>query len=71
MCPKKDAVHKDIESIHCKKRLACFPSLSGMSLTNLSLVGNNLILPAWESVVSDIPAGDGKLANLFLQCIVI
>jgi hypothetical protein len=26
------------------------------------------ILPARESLVSDIPAGDGKLANLFLQC---
>ncbi len=30
---------------HCKKRLACFPSPGGMSLTNLSLVGNNLTIP--------------------------
>jgi hypothetical protein len=22
----------------------------------------------WESLVSDIPAGDRKIANLFLQC---
>ncbi len=22
----------------------------------------------WEKKVSDIPAGDGKIANLFLQC---
>jgi hypothetical protein len=33
-----------------------------MSLTKLSLAGNNL------SLVSDIPAGEGKIANLFLQC---
>jgi hypothetical protein len=25
-------------------------------------------VPARESLVSDIPAGDGKIANLFLQC---
>jgi hypothetical protein len=23
----------------------------------------------WDSLVSDIPAGDGKTANLFIQCI--
>jgi hypothetical protein len=35
----------------------------------LSLVGNNLIIPGQgEFAVSDIPAGDGKIANLFLQC---
>jgi hypothetical protein len=37
-----------------KKRLVIFWSLAGMSLTKLSLAG-------------DIPAGDGKIANLFLQ----
>jgi hypothetical protein len=36
-----------------------------MSLTKLSLNGNILIIPARESLVSDIPAGDGKTANLF------
>jgi hypothetical protein len=40
---------------------AIFPSPAGMSLIKLSLDGNNL--------VSDIPAGDGKIVNLFLQCI--
>jgi hypothetical protein len=47
-----------------------------MSLTKLSLAWNNLIIlgresklfHARESLVSDIPAGDGKIANLFLQC---
>jgi hypothetical protein len=26
------------------------------------------LFPARESLVGDIPAGDGKIANLFLQC---
>jgi hypothetical protein len=41
-------------SIHCKNRLAEISSE----------------FPARESLVSDIPAGDGKTAsaNLFLQC---
>jgi hypothetical protein len=26
------------------------------------------LFPAWESLVSDIPAGDGKRADVFLQC---
>ncbi len=37
---------QDIEAIHCKKRLAVFPSPAGMSLTKLSLAGDNLIIPA-------------------------
>jgi hypothetical protein len=32
--------------IHCKKKFAIFPSPAGMSLTKLSLDGNNLIIPA-------------------------
>ncbi len=32
--------------LHCKKRLATFPSPAGMSPTKLSLVGNNLIIAA-------------------------
>jgi hypothetical protein len=27
------------------------------------------LFPTRENLVSDIPAGDGKMANLFLQCI--
>jgi hypothetical protein len=45
-----------------------------MSLTKLSLGGNNLFMtslfPARESLVSDIPAGDGNIEKLFLRCIV-
>jgi hypothetical protein len=32
-------------SLHCKKRLTIFHSPAGMSLTKLSLAGNNLIIP--------------------------
>jgi hypothetical protein len=47
-----------------------------MSLTKLSLAGNNLIIiiiiiklfQTRESLISDIPVGDGKIDNLFLQC---
>jgi hypothetical protein len=46
-----------------------FPSPAGMSLTKLSLGGNYDVIyklfPSRESLVSDIPAGDGKMANLF------
>jgi hypothetical protein len=49
-----------------------FPSTAGMSLTKLSLGGNNYVIyelfPARESLVRDILAGDGKIVNLFLQC---
>ncbi len=50
----------------CKKRLAVFPSLAGMSLTKPSLAGNIWIIPRQgEFMVSDVPAADGKTANLF------
>jgi hypothetical protein len=57
--------------LHCKKRLPIFPSPAGMSLTKLSLDGNTVIkfFPTRESLVSDIPAGDGKIDKHFLQCI--
>jgi hypothetical protein len=34
-----------IPTVHCKKRLAVFPSPDEMSLTKLPLAGNNFILP--------------------------
>jgi hypothetical protein len=39
-----------------------------MSLKKLSLAGNNLIIPDQGEFGKDIPAGDGKISNLFLQC---
>ncbi len=56
--------------IHRKKRFSSFPSLAGMSLTKLPLGRNNSVVtslfPPKESLVfgSDIPAGNGKLANI-------
>jgi hypothetical protein len=38
-----------------------------MSLTKLSLAGIFEFFPARESLVSDIPAGDGKIDNLFFK----
>jgi len=59
-------------TLHCKKSFSIFPSPAGMSLTKFSLGGNNdviteLFLPR-GSLVSDIPAGDGELVNLFFRC---
>jgi hypothetical protein len=45
--------------------MSIFPSPAGMSLTKLTLGGNKLNIPAGESLVSDIPAGDGNITNLF------
>ncbi len=51
-----------------------FPSPAGMSLTKLSLGGNNLymtsLFPPNESLVNDMPGGDGNIEKLFLRCIV-
>jgi hypothetical protein len=60
------------DSIHRKKKVREFPVPSRDVTTKLSLGGNNdviteLFLPR-GSLVSDIPAGDGKLVNLFLRC---
>jgi hypothetical protein len=67
-----------------EKMLPIFLSPDGMSLTKLSMAGNNLIFPgereslvsdipklfpARVSLVGDIPVGDGKTYNIFLQCI--
>jgi hypothetical protein len=55
-----------------QKKVREFPVPSRDVTTKLSLGGNNdviteLFLPR-GSMVSDIPAGDGKLVNLFLRC---
>jgi hypothetical protein len=60
-------------NLHRKKKVREFPVPSRNVTTKLSLGGNNdviteLFLPR-GSLVSDIPAGDGKLVNLFLRCI--
>jgi hypothetical protein len=51
--------------LHCKRRLAVFPSPAGMSLTKLGDWKSRVL---WAPVVSDIPAGDGKTSTLLVQC---
>jgi hypothetical protein len=58
--------------LHRKKSYSLYTSPAGMSLTKLSLGGNydviyKLLTPR-ESLVSDIPAGDGNIVKLFLRC---
>jgi hypothetical protein len=48
------------------KKVINFPVPRG-DVTYQTLPGRENF-PARESLVSDIPAGDGKIANLFLQC---
>jgi hypothetical protein len=59
-------------TVYTVKKVREFPFPSRDVTTKLSLGGNNdviteLFLPR-GSLVSDIPAGDGKLVNLFLRC---
>ncbi len=60
------------ERIHGKKKVREFPVPSRDVTTKLSLGGNNDVITEFfltrGSLVSDIPAGDGKLVNLFLRC---
>jgi len=49
---------------HCKK-VERFLDFSDQTFQGLGL---GTLFPARESLVSDIPAGEGKLLNLYLQC---
>jgi hypothetical protein len=46
-----------------------YPFSAGMSLTKLFLAGKNFNIPDHGEIGCDIPAGSGKIGNLFLQCI--
>jgi hypothetical protein len=58
--------------LHRKNKAREFPVPSRDVTTKLSLGGNNNVITEIflyrGSLVSDIPAGDGKLVNLFLRC---
>jgi hypothetical protein len=64
--------HVSMWGLHRKKSFSIFPSPAAMALTKHSLGGNNDVIyklfPTRESLVSDIPAGDGNVEKLFLQC---
>jgi hypothetical protein len=61
--------------MHRKKSFSIFPSPPGMSLTILSLGGNNdvkyKLCPPRESLVSDISAGDGNIEKLFFTVCIL
>ncbi len=52
-----------------KKGLRFSRPQPGCHLPNSPWAGVIKFFPARESLVSDIPAGNGKTDNLFLQCI--
>ncbi len=54
--------------VHCKKGQRFSRPQPGCHLPNSPWAGIIKFFPARERLVSDIPAGDGKTVNLFLQC---
>jgi hypothetical protein len=58
-------------NIQCKKRLTNFRPHTGCHYPNSPWTGKIKLIPARESLVSDIPAGDEKMANLFYRCIIV
>jgi hypothetical protein len=63
-----------IFNLHRKKSFSIFPSPAGMSLTKLSMGGNNDVIyklfPPRESLVSDITAADGDIEKHFFRCMI-
>jgi hypothetical protein len=61
-----------LHGLHCKKSFSIFLSPAGMSLTKLSMGANyDVIYKLFllkESLVSDIPAGDGNIETFFTVC---
>ncbi len=55
-------------SSYTVKKISRFP-VPSRDVTNQTLPGRE-DLTYRESLVNDIPAGDGKIANIFLQCTV-
>jgi hypothetical protein len=69
---QKDIPRTGTSPVHRNKKDREFPVPSRDVTTKLSLGGNNDVItelfPPRGSLVSDIPAGDGKLVNLYLRC---
>ncbi len=55
-------------SYNIKKGPRFFRPQPGCHFRNPPWPGIISLFPSWESLVRDIPAGEGKTANLFLQC---
>jgi hypothetical protein len=64
----------DLHSMYTVKKLFYIP-VSSRDVTDQILPGREYVLyklfPAMESLVSDIPAGDGTIEKLFLRCMLI
>ncbi len=58
----------DPDTVHGKKGSRFFRPQTGCHLPNFPWPEKIYLFPARESWVSDIPAEDGKISNLFLQC---
>ncbi len=56
---------------HRKKSFSIFPSSAGMSLTKLSVGGNNDVIYKLESLEVTSRLGTGNIEKLFLRCICI
>ncbi len=52
-------------AVHYNKRLLIFPSPAGGHEQNSRRPGKIKLFQTRESLVSDIPAGNGKIVNLF------
>ncbi len=59
-----------LQYLHCKKGYSDIP-VPILLVTYQTLPGQELfkLFPPRESLVSDIPAGDGNVANFFLWCV--
>ncbi len=66
-------MHILLKTIHCKHKVSLFPvpspDVTDSDQTLPALSGITKLFPARESLVSDIPAGDGKMANLFYSVV--
>jgi hypothetical protein len=56
---------KIFDTSHCKKRLSFIPPPVGMSLTKLSLAGNNLMIPGKRVWLVTSRLGTGKSVTFF------
>jgi hypothetical protein len=69
---KKYSLRERLGWYTVKKSFSIFPSPARISLTKLSLGGNNFyvtsLFPPRESLESDIPAGDGNIEKFFFGC---
>jgi hypothetical protein len=60
-----------IGSSHTVKKVTVFLVPAEMSITKLSWLGIIYLFLTRESLVGDIPAGEGENDNLFLQCMAL